>query len=393
MMLLISKISMTIIETLSFFIMYQFCIIKKKDSKPMLGVFFSLIFILNFILDKSQLSHTIIFYALFIVLINGLLKYSVKFSASFAVQAYLITQLSMLFTAINFLFWSSRYLDVTQFWKTAHFIDPLLLLFVITILSMIIKILYTRIRKTVGVSRNLSAKVRMILLVTASVLILGTLWLFSFLAQNWKAIIAITNLRFILFLSYSMMTFFVGYLGYIQIHNLCFKQKFDKVEQMAGNDPLSGLMSRSAGMNFLRKSFNHSKISGERLTIAFVDINDLKVVNDKHGHHAGDLLIEKISEVIKTNIRDTDAAMRFGGDEFIIVLPDCPQYRAEQIMTQINIYLKRFNLSGDFGYNLGISHGLVEYNPLRHNSALDLIAEADTEMYKNKKTKNKPSNK
>jgi diguanylate cyclase (GGDEF)-like protein len=214
---------------------------------------------------------------------------------------------------------------------------------------------------------------------------------YAFLVVNWAELVNVKDLFPLLTIGYLITTGLLIYTSYLNIYNLCFKHKYNRVSQLAENDPLSGLMSRSAGMNFLRKSFNHAKITGERLTIAFVDVNDLKVVNDKHGHHAGDHLIEKISEVIRSSIRDTDGAMRFGGDEFILILPDCPQYRAEEVMTQINVYLNRFNLSGEFGYKVGVSHGLVEYNALRHNSALDLIAEADTEMYKNKK-KNKRSN-
>lgn len=391
MMLLISKVSLGFLETLSYFIIYQLCVIRKRDSKLKLGVFFAFVYALNLLLDKSQLSHTLIFYALSIVLINGILKYDIKASAFFAVQAYMIIVSSSLFTAVNFLFWRNEHLDILHFWKTSHWEHQLTYLLVILLFSLAIKSLYQRVRKKIGVSRTISNRVRLLLLLTFGMFIMITLWLYSFLYMNWKAITDIPELKLLLAFGYYLMVLSIGFMGYISIYNLCFRQKFDKVSQMAEHDPLSGLLSRSAGMNFLRKSFNQAKLSGQRLTIAFLDVNDLKVVNDKHGHHAGDHLIERISDVIRSNIRDTDAAMRFGGDEFILVLPDCPQYRAEEIMTQINIYLNRFNLSGELGFNVGISHGLVEYNPLRHSNALDLIAEADTEMYKNKK-KNKRSN-
>ena len=391
MMLLISNISSAFLETISFFIIYQLCVFRKRDSKLKLGVFFAFIYGMNLFLDKSQLSHTLIFYAFSIVLINGLLKYDVKASAFFALQTFLITLSSTLFTAINFLFLQNTVLDVLHFWQTSQWQHRLFYLLILTLTSLVIKSLHTRMRKKIGLSRALTHRIRVILFVTFAAFVTLTVWLFSFLLVNWSAIYQIKNLNLILGIGYYLLSFHLGYIGYISIYHMSFEQKFNKVSQMAENDPLSGLMSRSAGMNFLRKAFNQTKASGQRLTIAFVDINDLKIVNDKHGHSAGDFLIEKISEVIRSNIRDTDAAMRFGGDEFVLVLPDCPQYRAQEIMTQINVYLNRLNLSEELGFKVGISHGLVEYNSLRHSNALDLIAEADTEMYKNKK-KNKHSN-
>lgn len=391
MMLLLSKLFIALLETFSFVIIYQLFVIKKKDSKLKLGVFFAFIYLMHFLLDVRLMSHLLIFYALLIVITNSLLKYDVKASAFFSLQSFLVLTSSQLFAVTNILLWQHRYLNPIEFWQTSNWLDKLFYYFCLIIFAMSLRFLHGKIRHKVGLSRNMSNPVRITVTSLAIVFVLISLWLFSFLTANWDALIAIDELTQLLTLGYYMMTVSLFSVGYLTIYNLCFKHKFNRVSHMAENDPLSGLMTRSAGMNLLRKSFNHAKLSGQRLTIAFVDVNDLKIVNDKHGHHAGDHLIEKIAEVIKASIRDTDGAMRFGGDEFVLILPDCPQYRAEEIMTQINVYLNRLNLSGELGFKIGVSHGLVEYNPLRHSSALDLIAEADTEMYKNKK-KNKRSN-
>lgn len=391
MMFFLSKVSLAALETLSFIIIYQLCLFKRRDSKQKLGVFFSLIFIMNLFLNKDIYFQTIAFYALLIVITNGLLKYEVKVSCFYSVQAFMITLSCGLLTGIMNLYAGGLPVNALYFWKTASWLDLIFYMSLILIISYGLSYLQNRIRKKTGISRMIANKVRGQLNVVFVVFILITVFLYSYLLKYWVAIEGIPFLKYVLLIGYTVSTTSIAYFGYMSIYNINFMQKFDRISQMAENDPLSGLMSRSAGMNFLRKSFNLAKASGQRLTIAFIDINDLKVVNDKHGHHTGDFLIEKISEVLRANIRDTDGAMRFGGDEFVLIMPDCPQYRAEEIMKQINVYLNRYNLSGTYSFKLGVSFGLVEFNPLRHSSALDMLAEADTEMYKNKR-KNKRSN-
>ncbi len=390
-MFFLSKVSLAALETLSFIIIYQLCLFKRRDSKQKLGVFFSLIFIMNLFLNKDIYFQTIAFYALLIVITNGLLKYEVKVSCFYSVQAFMITLSCGLLTGIMNLYAGGLPVNALYFWKTASWLDLIFYMSLILIISYGLSYLQNRIRKKTGISRMIANKVRGQLNVVFVVFILITVFLYSYLLKYWVAIEGIPFLKYVLLIGYTVSTTSIAYFGYMSIYNINFMQKFDRISQMAENDPLSGLMSRSAGMNFLRKSFNLAKASGQRLTIAFIDINDLKVVNDKHGHHTGDFLIEKISEVLRANIRDTDGAMRFGGDEFVLIMPDCPQYRAEEIMKQINVYLNRYNLSGTYSFKLGVSFGLVEFNPLRHSSALDMLAEADTEMYKNKR-KNKRSN-
>lgn len=390
-MLFLSKVSLAALETLSFVIIYQLCLFKRRDSKQKLGVFFSLIFFMNFMLSKEIYLQLIAFYAILIVITNGLLKYEVKVSCFYSIQAFMISISCALLTGIINLYGGGLPLNIIEFWGKASWIDGLFYMALIFLLSFSLSYCQNRIRKKAGISRAIANKVRIHLNVTFVVFILITVCLYAYLIKYWTAIEVIPFLKYVLLIGYVTSTGAIAYFGYMSIYNINFMQKFDRIAQMAENDPLSGLMSRSAGMNFLRKSFNLAKASGQRLTIAFVDINDLKVVNDKHGHHTGDFLIEKIAEVLRANIRDTDGAMRFGGDEFVLIMPDCPQYRAEEIMKQINIYLNRYNLSGTYAFKLGVSFGLVEYNPSRHSSALDMLAEADTEMYKNKR-KNKHSN-
>lgn len=390
-MLLLSKLISALIETFVYGMMYQLSIYRKRDSRPRLGVFFAFIYVLTILLDFSHLSHNLIFSALLIVIFNGMLKYDIKTSSFFALQGFLTLMSSKLMTAMIVLFVNGSYVDVLNIFETEPIIQQLMSAVIAILISLLNLVTYNKLKKRVGLNRKMTAATRIYIGTFFSVFILGSVWLLGYLAPSWSDIVKIKGLEMVMIFGYIIFAMFLGLVGYQSFYALCFRHQFAKISQMAENDPLTGLMSRSAGMNFMRKAFNQSKASGQRLTIAFVDVNDLKVVNDKFGHNAGDHLLEKIADVIKSNIRDTDGALRFGGDEFIIVLQDCPQYRAEEILTQINIYLNRYNLSGELGFKIGISYGLVEYNKMRHNNVLDLVSDADTEMYKNKKKLKQPN--
>lgn len=391
MLLVLHKAAASLIETGAYFVMYHFCVFKKKDSKRMLGVFFAFIYLLAFLLDQRLILQNFVFYGLFIVSYNGLLKYDVRSSSFFALQSFFIMLMSKIFVGVNALFISGHLVKFQGFYEDPVLIDNLLGLLTVIIISATIHFMQETIKKRTGYSRKLLGPIRLVVIAAFLIATVISIGFISFLIPNWKAIAKIDGLKGILFIGYYLLIFSIVVFSFILIYNFIFKYRFNRVSQMADTDPLTGVLSRNAGMNFLRKAFNHAKQSGQRLTVSFVDVNDLKVVNDKHGHSAGDQMLEKISDVIKSNIRDTDAAMRFGGDEFIIILQGCPHYRAQEIMTQINVYLNRYNLSNELQYKMGISFGLVEYNPMRHNNVLDLISDADTEMYKNKK-RNKKSN-
>lgn len=391
MTILLTRAAGTFIELMAFMGMYYLCLFRKKDSKPKLGVFFAFIYGLLFLLHLDNLVHNLIFYSAFIIGFNTLLKYDMKASAYFALQSFLIMLTAKFVVAFHWLFFLNWSFPFQGLWETSEFVLMGLTTLVAWCLAAAIYMLYGRIKKKIGLSRQLAKPVRVIIIVTFVVHILINIQLYSYLVPNWKAIAKVPGLNQLLWLNYLVISFFIGHSGYLSIVNQSFRFRFKKASQMAENDPLTGLLSRNAGMNFLRKVYNQTKQNGKRLTVGFIDVDDLKVVNDKYGHKAGDHLLEKIAEVIRSNIRDTDAAMRYGGDEFVLVMPDCPQYRAEEIMTQINVYLNRYNLSEGLGFKLKISYGLVEYNSARHYNVLDLISDADGEMYKNKK-KSKMSN-
>ena len=109
-------------------------------------------------------------------------------------------------------------------------------------------------------------------------------------------------------------------------------------------------------------------------TVVFVDVNEFKILNDMYGHDYGDEILKILSQTILENIKGKDYAVRYGGDEFLIILRDCGRSCAEEIMKKIN---------GDFKERskTTISYGISEFDGDLYRS----IKEADKRMYEMKK--------
>jgi len=168
----------------------------------------------------------------------------------------------------------------------------------------------------------------------------------------------------------------------------------DKIEEMneqlteyATLDMMTGVVNRRIGFERLEKLMDLFKPNHRKLTICFIDINDLKVVNDKLGHNMGDQLIIDVTDIVKANIRKSDVLCRLGGDEFLVIFPDAGEEEAAYTMDRIAKQMNVENVKGERPYRLSISKGIEEYDG---EADVDLFVErADKKMYVDKQlTKN-----
>ena len=136
-------------------------------------------------------------------------------------------------------------------------------------------------------------------------------------------------------------------------------------------DSLTGAHRREAGLVELKREIARTKRAEQPLTLAFVDVVGLKAVNDSLGHAAGDKLLRKTVDSITTRLRSYDLIIRFGGDEFVCVLPGVTTAQAAE----------RFKLvSADLAATqAAITVGLAELQP--DDAPEDLVARADEAMY------------
>jgi len=103
-------------------------------------------------------------------------------------------------------------------------------------------------------------------------------------------------------------------------------------------DNLTGLLNRDGFEKRLQAEVQRAKRSGNTMTLLFLDVNDLKKVNDSQGHEAGDNLIKKVAEILKTNGRDTDILARYGekADEFVVVLTGTNLEESKKFWDRVN---------------------------------------------------------
>lgn len=158
----------------------------------------------------------------------------------------------------------------------------------------------------------------------------------------------------------------------------------EKLEMLASVDPLTGLLNRRAILNKLDESIKHSRRYEINLSVIMLDIDHFKEVNDNYGHFIGDHVLKKIALFLQRKIRDTDAAGRLGGEEFLVVLPKAIMSSALTVAERIRENLattKMKNLIGDV-FSITVSQGVASYKP--GDSISSLISRADDALYRAK---------
>jgi diguanylate cyclase (GGDEF)-like protein len=140
-------------------------------------------------------------------------------------------------------------------------------------------------------------------------------------------------------------------------------------------DGLTGAYRRDAGLLALEHEIARAHRTGESFVLAFVDVNNLKVRNDLHGHIAGDRLLRKIADTLRANVRSYDLVVRYGGDEFICGFPTLEVNDGAERFARINEDLAASD-------EASVAFGLAELE--RGDSLTELVAKADALMYANR---------
>lgn len=112
-------------------------------------------------------------------------------------------------------------------------------------------------------------------------------------------------------------------------------QLFQQFQQAASQDGLTGLHNQRYFYQRLEEELARAQRQRSPLCIALVDIDEMKKINDLYGHLAGDQVLKIIGQVLRANLRASDVVVRYGGDEFALVLPDTSKEAAEAIMQRL----------------------------------------------------------
>lgn len=168
-----------------------------------------------------------------------------------------------------------------------------------------------------------------------------------------------------------------------------------ELERLATTDGLTNLYNRRTGLEFLDHQINLAQRTMVPLTIAYIDLNRLKMVNDMHGHQKGDAFIVTIAQLIRSVIRDADIACRMGGDEFMIVFPMSTREQAVSVIHRLSDHAKRSSELLAIVPGPWFSIGFAQYDPHQTDARLTddarsiaerLIHRSDQEMYADKRS-------
>ena len=158
------------------------------------------------------------------------------------------------------------------------------------------------------------------------------------------------------------------------------KKNEEQIRYQATHDALTGLANYRAFMDTLESEVRRAERSKHSFALLLLDLDELKAINDKYGHLAGNRALERLSEVIMAHSRATDLASRYGGDEFAVVLIDADPGMAKQIACRIQTALRNEEERPPLTVSLGIS-----VYPEDGRSAQELLETADRRLYQGKK--------
>ncbi len=152
------------------------------------------------------------------------------------------------------------------------------------------------------------------------------------------------------------------------------------LKTLAETDPLLGVLNRRAFVKELNRALAMVERYGEPASLVFIDLNDLKLINDGFGHQAGDAALDFVARTLSANIRQTDVLGRLGGDEFglILVRADASVGQTKAASLCELVSAEAVDL-GPARRRLSIACGVVELR--KQASAEDALNEADAEMY------------
>lgn len=189
---------------------------------------------------------------------------------------------------------------------------------------------------------------------------------------------------------WSMMFFILPY--WLVVCVLCdfiiksWRQREADVRYLAERDPLTGLHNRHYLDQHIPVLLKDVVEQQQMLSIVVIDLDHFKKINDQFGHLWGDQVLRATAQVLKQNIRKTDIVGRFGGEEFILVLPNTYETEALSIAERIRYQLESLSLQDDQGRPIPVSgsFGLVTKQPAAHSAFNTLVHLADLALYQAK---------
>ena len=161
------------------------------------------------------------------------------------------------------------------------------------------------------------------------------------------------------------------------------EEKNRELERLSISDGLTGLFNHRHIHALLHEEFERVDRTGERLAVAMFDLDHFKSVNDTHGHQAGDRVLQQLAEILNESAREIDRVGRYGGEEFMVLLPDTSIDDAEVFVERVRREVARrpFAIGGAEPLRMTISAGIATYPHSDIGNAETLVRAADEALY------------
>ncbi|MGD8621156.1 MAG: diguanylate cyclase [Anaerolineales bacterium] len=155
------------------------------------------------------------------------------------------------------------------------------------------------------------------------------------------------------------------------------KRLFEENQRLAVTDPLTGLHNRHKLQESLTTELERAKRYGRPLSMIMIDMDDLKSINDTHGHAVGDEALRVVGQAIMRCIRKVDMGTRFGGDEFLVLLPEADEQEAATVAERVDTEIRSIDFhAGPLSASIGVAQWKESYAEPE-----DFIHAADEAMY------------
>lgn len=339
--------------------------------------------------ESSSIVHVLTYYASLIMLIK-LFYGNSSFVASMSILfLFMFTMLSAMFTSNLTLLMFSESVDFRAIYASKSFSANVIFIIMIILLLNYYRLIVRLFKKVAG--SNFKFDVFMIL---SNIVLFALVFAYqkiTFVNMVDFASNGIINARVGTgYNSYFLLTYFfvslTSLVVIVLINRLFIVDKnLERYKFKAETDLMTGALSREAGLTHLKNEMAHAITYKYDLTIAYVDVNDLKIVNDRFGHKEGDKLIKAISDIVQSSLREFDIISRLGGDEFLVIFTRCNKAQAQRIWRRITEEFIKVNAEGEYEFKISASVGITQFNPVKHTTLLSYVHEADEEMYHHKK--------
>jgi diguanylate cyclase (GGDEF)-like protein/PAS domain S-box-containing protein len=165
------------------------------------------------------------------------------------------------------------------------------------------------------------------------------------------------------------------------------KRMEEELRALSLIDELTGLTNRRGFFPLAEQQLKLSNRLGRGLFMLYIDVDNLKRINDTSGHKEGDLVLIETANILKDCFREADVIARISGDEFVVILVGSADYIIEDITARLQDNLQNHNQSRNRSYELSLSVGITYYDPESSCSLDELLARGDKMMYEQKQLK------